>query len=625
MPTSTSSNNTLTLVQIVNTSQFSTSSPDPDGIVYIPDTNSLLISDSEVDEIPNLFTSGKNLYNVSLSGTLKSTLTTIPFSHEPSGVAYNPTNKHLYFSDDDHLRILDLNPGADGKYNTADDSVSQFDVSYINGPHTDPEDVAYSSATGDLFIMDGFNSQVYRVTTSGKLISQFDTESQGVLDPEGIAIGPNGNLFIVGNPATNNNAVYEFTTDGTLVGHFDISAAKPIKPAGLTFAPSSNNANQLSLYIVDRGVDNNVVPTENDGRLYEFSFNSPILPTPGSLAFSAPTFSVNEDGTTVAKVQVTRTGGSSGAVSVTVNPVNGTAIAPTDYNGALITVNFADGDTAAKTVTIPIVNDSSVEGNETVNLSLINPTGGAAIGAQSSAVLTIVDDDVLPTPTPTPTPAPTPTPTPIPTPTPTPIVTPTPTPVPVTTTIPNIITGTDASETLIGTPVQDIINAAGGNDILIGLDDNDTLNGQTGNDKAFGNAGDDILNGGQGNDTLYGELGNDQLNGGAGKDVLVGGLGNDILTGGAGKDKFVYKSIKDGVDHIKDFNAAQDVIVLKGLFHKGFKRSHLFSEYVKLSRVGSNTVVKVDVDGLSGNNHFTSLAVLEHVKPSSLSAKNFVV
>jgi hypothetical protein len=114
----------------------------------------------------------------------------------------------------------------------------------------------------------------------------------------------------------------------------------------------------------------------------------------GTLQFSSPTFSVNEDGTPIAAVTVTRTGGSVGAVSATVNLSDGTATALTDYNNAPIAVNFANGDTAPKTVTIPIVNDFLIEGNETVNLSLGSPTGGATIGTQNAATLTIVDDDV---------------------------------------------------------------------------------------------------------------------------------------------------------------------------------------------------------------------------------------
>ncbi|HAZ43780.1 MAG TPA: hypothetical protein DDW76_36935 [Cyanobacteria bacterium UBA11369] len=115
---------------------------------------------------------------------------------------------------------------------------------------------------------------------------------------------------------------------------------------------------------------------------------------PGTLQFSNPEFVVNEDGTPVLAVTVTRTGGSAGTVGATVNLANGSAIAPGDYNNNPITVTFADGDTAPKIVTIPIVNDTLVEPNETVNLTLTNPTGGASLGTQSTATLTIVDDDV---------------------------------------------------------------------------------------------------------------------------------------------------------------------------------------------------------------------------------------
>src|SRR5262249_23098227 len=41
-----------------------------------------------------------------------------------------------------------------------------------------------------------------------------------------------------------------------------------------------------------------------------------------------------------------------------------------------------------------ILEDSLVEGNETVVLALSNPTGGASLGTPASATLTIIDNDV---------------------------------------------------------------------------------------------------------------------------------------------------------------------------------------------------------------------------------------
>jgi len=112
----------------------------------------------------------------------------------------------------------------------------------------------------------------------------------------------------------------------------------------------------------------------------------------GTLQFSAATYSVAENGGN-ATITVTRTGGSAGAVGVSFATSNGTATAGPDYTATSQTVSFASGDTANKTVSIPIVNDTSVEPNETINLALSNPTGGVTLGSPSTAVLTITDDD----------------------------------------------------------------------------------------------------------------------------------------------------------------------------------------------------------------------------------------
>ena len=114
---------------------------------------------------------------------------------------------------------------------------------------------------------------------------------------------------------------------------------------------------------------------------------------PGTIAFSSAQFSVKEDGTPVNTVRLTRSGGSDGVVSSTIVLTNGTAIATGDYNNAPITVNFANGETS-KTITIPIVNDSLFEPDETIILTLSNPTGGVTLGSQNIATLIILNDDI---------------------------------------------------------------------------------------------------------------------------------------------------------------------------------------------------------------------------------------
>lgn len=111
----------------------------------------------------------------------------------------------------------------------------------------------------------------------------------------------------------------------------------------------------------------------------------------GTVAFGNPTYTVAENGTAIA-LDLIRTGGSSGAFTVDLAVIGGTATAGSDYNGAPVTVTFADGQTTA-TATLNITDDSLAEGNEAVTLSLKNPTNGAVLAAQDTAIFNIADND----------------------------------------------------------------------------------------------------------------------------------------------------------------------------------------------------------------------------------------
>jgi hypothetical protein len=125
---------------------------------------------------------------------------------------------------------------------------------------------------------------------------------------------------------------------------------------------------------------------------------------PGTVQFNSATYTVAENAAGgTATITVTRTGGSDGAVAVNYATVaGGTATggascgAGVDYVNASGTLNWTNGDSAPKTFTITICNDTLDEPDETVNLALSNATGGATIGTQGTAVLTITDDDATP-------------------------------------------------------------------------------------------------------------------------------------------------------------------------------------------------------------------------------------
>jgi hypothetical protein len=124
------------------------------------------------------------------------------------------------------------------------------------------------------------------------------------------------------------------------------------------------------------------------------SDNTVTFNIPGQIQFKSSTFSVNENGSS-ANIVVTRTGGDGGEVSATFNTSNGTATAGADYTAVNdLIVTFADGDAAEKTVTVPITDDTEQEPDETVNLALTIPTGGATLGSPNTATLTILANDV---------------------------------------------------------------------------------------------------------------------------------------------------------------------------------------------------------------------------------------
>jgi len=114
----------------------------------------------------------------------------------------------------------------------------------------------------------------------------------------------------------------------------------------------------------------------------------PPLPT---VAFSMATYTVNE-GAGTATIIVNLSSSSGQTVSVNYATSNGTATAGSDYTTKSGTLTFTPNQTS-KTFTVSILDDALDEPDETVNLTLSNPTN-ATLGNPANATLTIVDNDV---------------------------------------------------------------------------------------------------------------------------------------------------------------------------------------------------------------------------------------
>jgi uncharacterized delta-60 repeat protein len=297
------------------------------------------------------------------------------------------------------------------------------------------------------------NFGLMRLTATGQLDTSFGTGGKVIRDipnhrdeATGAALQSDGTIVVVGtaynNPGQGNDiAVERFGRDGTylngswsdLGNHRDDEASGvAVQPdgkilvAGRTAPPGRPSDNYYDFALVrlnpegdtyDSNFQGGWVTTDigggNDGAAaVTLTTNSRIVVaglavhstqgdnfalaryeggSAGSLQFSDATYSVSE-GDSSKLVTVTRTGGSDGTVTVQYATANGTANSGSDYTATSGTLTFAQGETT-KNLSIPILEDALVEDSETVNLTLSNPTGGAALGNQQTAVLTITDND----------------------------------------------------------------------------------------------------------------------------------------------------------------------------------------------------------------------------------------
>jgi subtilisin family serine protease len=115
---------------------------------------------------------------------------------------------------------------------------------------------------------------------------------------------------------------------------------------------------------------------------------------PGTLQFSAATYSQAEDRGSVT-VTVNRVGGSDGTVQVNYTTTDGTAHANVNYQPKSGTLTFGPGVTS-QSIVIGIIDDGLVLGNQTFGISLSSPNGGATLGSQAVAIVTILEIDRSP-------------------------------------------------------------------------------------------------------------------------------------------------------------------------------------------------------------------------------------
>lgn len=131
-----------------------------------------------------------------------------------------------------------------------------------------------------------------------------------------------------------------------------------------------------------------------------FYFQTPLYLQqfePGTLQLDPLAATVAEGAQPAFKVK--RVGGAFGTATATATATGGTATAPDDFDPISLPLVFGHGNRQDRSLSLRVVNDTLEEGDETLELGLVDVTPQQAQSAFSRAAVTIVDDEAFPIPT----------------------------------------------------------------------------------------------------------------------------------------------------------------------------------------------------------------------------------
>jgi glucose/arabinose dehydrogenase len=144
----------------------------------------------------------------------------------------------------------------------------------------------------------------------------------------------------------------------------------------------------------DGGAATHNISTPAGNATFTATFTEQPAQSVNVFEFSAAQYDATEAAGSV-PIAVRRSGNVSLAATVEYATVNGSATDRGDYTTALGTLSFAPGETL-KTFDVLITDDRLVEGNESLSLTLSNPTGGFTLGDLRAPLLVISDNDTSP-------------------------------------------------------------------------------------------------------------------------------------------------------------------------------------------------------------------------------------
>ncbi len=241
-----------------------------------------------------------------------------------------------------------------------------------------------------------------RVTFSGLLAGLNYTltpsKTNYAFSPASVATG-----LLGGNQTLTILGALRFTLSGRVTDHGNGLAGATVSLSGSQSGIATTNASGNYSFNVLGGGTYQIAPSAAGyffapGRVTFNNLNgnetADFAGTHSTFEFTSTGYSVTEDTRTIT-VTVERQGDTSEAAEVTYRANDGSALQRSDVIPVIGRLSFAPGETS-KSFIIFITNDSYVEGNESLTLELGTLVGGAP-GNNSSATLTIVDNDTTET------------------------------------------------------------------------------------------------------------------------------------------------------------------------------------------------------------------------------------
>jgi Tol biopolymer transport system component len=213
---------------------------------------------------------------------------------------------------------------------------------------------------------------------------------------DNLSANQTSNFAAAPRPIHISGRVTRFGTGNGMAG-VTISIYLPIGPPRTTLTDANGNysfdGGSSGQFLVASKANYNFDPSSRDINSCEMTQVNFVGHSANNLLFSAGNYTVAEDNCSI-QIAVLRGGNASGVGPITVAYAtsSGTASAGSDYGAVSGTLSFPEG-TFIQTITIPLPEDSLVEGNETFFVVLSDPTGEVDLVSPSTALVTIADND----------------------------------------------------------------------------------------------------------------------------------------------------------------------------------------------------------------------------------------